>query len=86
MLFLFAVPRRGASCYEQMDNLKDKIYRLLSPAGARVVTVQADGLPDGKRVAVPHRGTSCYRLYSGILQENSPVAVPRRGASCYRTI
>lgn len=40
------------------------VYELRSPAEARVVTVQADGLPDGKRVAVPHRGTSCYEAFN----------------------
>ena len=55
---------------------------LLSPAGARAVTLIEMLESKTLKVAVPRRGASCYRCRR-VLHTYDNVAVPRRGASCY---
>ena len=78
-----AVPRRGASCYK--DDYYGEYYcvRLLSPAGARVVT---SAIRPSRRLigsCCPPQGRELLHHHQSSVLHIKSVAVPRRGASCY---
>ena len=82
MQHIVAVPRRGASCYLIEMSKLDSEDTLLSPAGARVVTVGLS-VVEQSQGCCPPQGRELLLMMAMLFAQRVIVAVPRRGASCY---
>ena len=80
--FIVTVPRRGASCYRWQQPNRQVVH-LLSPAGARVVTVQKLVNKGFLQGCCPPQGRELLRGKMYDTTALFQVAVPRRGESCY---
>ena len=76
-------PPQGRELLPDIVRQTSNLEKLLSPAGARVVTRNIWTSERKPLVAVPRRGASCYMSLVSRSSTLDRVAVPRRGASCY---